>query len=55
MGYINKIEAASVMGCTVRSIDNWMKSKLIPHYKFGRAVYFKESALMESIEKHKVA
>jgi len=55
MGYINKIEAASIMGCTVRSIDNWMKLKLIPHYKFGRAVLFKESDLLEAIEKTKVS
>lgn len=55
MGYINKHEAASVMGCTTRTIDNWMQTKLIPYYKFGRTVWLKESDLMEAIEKHRVA
>ena len=55
MGYINKHEAAKIMGCTLRTIDNWMKNKLIPYYKFGRAVFLKESDLMEAIEKHRVA
>ena len=55
MGFILKPEAAQIMSCTVRSIDNWMKLKLIPHYKFGRRVYFKKSDLIESINKCKVA
>lgn len=55
MGYIKKPDAAKLMGCTIRSIDNWMKAGLVDFYKFGRAVYFKESDLMEAIEARKVA
>lgn len=54
MGYIKKHEAAKIMGCAPRTIDNWMKSGQIPYYKFGRAVLLKESELMEAIEKSKV-
>jgi excisionase family DNA binding protein len=55
MGYIQKAAAAKLMGCTIRSIDNWMKAGLIDFYKFGRAVYFKESDLMQAVESRKVA
>lgn len=55
VGYINKHEAAKIMGCSLRTIDNWMKNKLIPYYKFGRTVFLKESDLMQAIEKHRVA
>lgn len=54
IGYIKKEQAAKVLGATVRSIDNWMKMKMIPYYKFGRSVFFKESDLLETIEKRKV-
>jgi len=53
-GYINKHEACNVMSCTMRTIDNWMRLKLIPYYKFGRRVYLKESDLIGAIEKHRV-
>ncbi len=53
-GFIKKHEAAQILGCTTRSVDNWMKQELIPYYKFGRAVYFKEQDLLDSIEKCKV-
>ena len=55
VGYITKPNAAKLMGCTSRSIDNWMKAGIIDYYKFRRAVYFKESDLLEAVEARKVA
>lgn len=54
-GYIRKPQAAEVLGMTIRSVDNYMKSGLIDFYKFGRAVYFKESDLLAAVESRKVA
>jgi excisionase family DNA binding protein len=54
-GYIRKQQAATVLGMTVRSVDNYMKTGLIDFYKFGRSVYFKESELLEAVEARKVA
>jgi excisionase family DNA binding protein len=49
-GYILKADAAKICGCTKRTVDNLMRRKLIPFYKFGRRVYFKEADLLKAIE-----
>ena len=54
-GYINKPAAAKLLNCTLRSIDNWTRLGIISHYKFGSAVLFKESDLMQDVEASKVA
>jgi len=54
-GYITKQQAADLLGMTARTIDNYMKTGLVDYYKFGRAVLFKESEIMASVEACKVA
>jgi excisionase family DNA binding protein len=41
--YIDKAEVARRLEVQVRTIDNWMRRKMIPYYKIGRAVKFKWS------------
>lgn len=40
-GFMLKEDAAKTCGCTKRTVDNLMRRKLIPFYKFGRRVLFK--------------
>lgn len=48
-GFIGKDEATQVLGCTRRTVDNWMRLKRIPYYKFGRRVYFKRDDLLSAV------
>jgi len=54
LGFINKTEAAHLLGCTIRSVDNFMKTKRIPYYKFARPVYFKAAEILKAVEASKV-
>ena len=42
-GFIGKTEVARRLNKTVRTVDNWMKRRLLVHYKIGRSVCFKWS------------
>ena len=42
-GFIGKVEVAKRLGKTLRTVDNWMQSGLLPYYKIGRSVVFKWS------------
>jgi excisionase family DNA binding protein len=53
-GFLGKEEAAKLMGCQSRTIDNWMKWRMIPFYKFGKRVFFKKDDLFEAVTKHKI-
>lgn len=53
-GFIGKQDAAKVAGCKIRTIDNWMKKRLLPFYKFGRRVYFKREDILKSINDSRV-
>lgn len=41
--YITKPEVARRVEKTVRTVDGWMRSGLLPYYKIGRSVVFKWS------------
>ncbi len=47
--YIDKPEVARRLNKEVRTIDNWMKSGLIPYYKIARSVSFKWSEVEASL------
>ena len=47
--FIDKVEAARRLNCSVRSIDNWMSRGVIPFYKIGRKVGFKWSEVEEAL------
>lgn len=47
-GYVRKPDAAERLGVQLRTVDNWMKRGLLKFHKVGRAVYFKESELLET-------
>lgn len=54
-GFLLKRDAAKVMGCTPRTIDNLMKKKTIPFYKVGRRVFFKEQEILKALEAYRVS
>ena len=53
-GFILKQEAASICGCTKRTVDNMMRQRLIPFYKFGQRVLFKRDEVLTAINQSKV-
>jgi len=42
-GFIGKAEVARRLNKTIRTVDNWMNSGILPYYKIGRSVEFKWS------------
>jgi excisionase family DNA binding protein len=46
--YLNKSQVADMLGVSHRTIDDWMKRRLIPFLKIGKAVRF----VPADIEKH---
>ncbi len=44
-GFIDKPEVALRLQRTVRTVDNWMKRRVLPYYKIGRSVSFKWSEI----------
>ena len=55
VGFIIKSEAALLLGCTVRTVDNLIKRGTITHYKMGRSVFFKRDDILSAIENYRVA
>ena len=47
-GFIRKREVALRVGKTVRTVDAWMRSGVLPYFKIGRSVLFRWS----DVEKH---
>ena len=43
--FINKAEVARRLRKQVRTVDNWMRSGVLPYYKIGRSVVFKWSEI----------
>ena len=41
--FIGKEEVAKRLGKTLRTVDNWMKRRMLPYYKIGRSVSFRWS------------
>lgn len=53
-GFIGKSEAATILGCQKRTVDNLMRKRQIPFYKFGYRVMFKREELIATLNKCKV-
>lgn len=53
-GFIVKKDAAKVCGCCQRTLDNLMRRKMVPYYKFGRRVLFKREELIAVFNHYKV-
>lgn len=48
-------EASKLLGCSVNSMYNYIKDKLIPYYQpTGRRIYFQRSHIMAWVYKHKI-
>ena len=43
--FINKPEVARRLNKTLRTVDDWMKRGILPHYKISRSVSFKWSEI----------
>ena len=39
-GLVTKSELAKILRVSTRTIDNWIKAKVLPHLKIGRLVRF---------------
>jgi excisionase family DNA binding protein len=39
-GLVTKLELAKILRVSTRTIDNWIKRKIVPHLKIGRLVRF---------------
>jgi excisionase family DNA binding protein len=49
--FIVKKDLARQWSCSVRTIDNWMRAKLIPYYKIRGAVRFDSEQVSQALEK----
>jgi excisionase family DNA binding protein len=47
---LTKIEVAARMKVTPRTVDSWMKKKIIPFRKIGRAVRFDWSEVLDYLK-----
>jgi len=50
-----KREAAHYLQIGSRTLDDWMKRKMVPFFKIGKVVRFKVSDLDASLEKFRVS
>lgn len=48
--WVGKKIVAKHLGCTTRTIDNWMKRGLLPHIRLGRNVRFKLRDVDDSLK-----
>jgi excisionase family DNA binding protein len=46
---LNRKEAARFLKISLRTISNYQEDGRIPHYRLGRAIYFKKGELMQSL------
>ena len=47
---LNRKEAASFLKISLRTISKYQEDGTIPHYRLGRAIYFKKSELIQALE-----
>ena len=52
--YLTKKEAAQIANVATSTIDNWRREGKIPIYRFGSAIRFKKSELLEFLESKRV-
>ena len=50
--YISKKEVARRLGQDERTVNNWMRSGLLPYFKIGRTVRFKWSEVESFFDQH---
>lgn len=54
--FLTKDDVAKLFQITTRSVDDWMRRRLLPHYKIGRAVRFRLKDLERHLESaHRIA
>lgn len=50
--YIDKKEVARRLNKQIRTVDNWMKARILPYYKIKRSVQFKWSEIERALQQH---
>lgn len=50
--YLDKAEIARRLGKSKRTVDDWMRRGLLPHYKLGRSVVFRWSDIQRHFDTH---
>ncbi len=51
---LSKAEVAEFLGISERSVDNYVKRKLIPHIKLGNRILFNLADVRAALQKHTV-
>ena len=52
-GYLDKDGAATFLGVTTRTIENWQRRGFFAYYKVGRFTLYKKSDLIAAVESGK--
>jgi hypothetical protein len=47
---LNRKEAARFLKISIRTLSTYQDSGLIPHYRLGRAIYFKKGELISAVD-----
>ena len=50
-GFIDKVEARRRLNCGARTLDTWMKRRIVPFYKISKRVAFKWSEIETAMER----
>lgn len=53
-GFMHAHAVAEFMGVSVRTVRTWCKKRIVPYYKLGHFVYFKQADLIATIELNKI-
>ena len=51
-GFIDKVEARRRLNCGARTLDTWMKRRIVPFYKISKKVAFKWSEVEAVLERN---
>ena len=54
-GMLTKREAASAIGVSLRTLDNWIKDKQLPYVKLSKTVRFLKADIRQYISDRRVA
>lgn len=47
---VTRKQVAELLSISMRTVDRWMVSGVLPHYKIGKVVWFKVSDIHERLE-----
>ncbi len=50
----SKIDVAKRLKVSVRTVENWMRRKVLPYLKIGKVVRFWDEGVLEALLKHTV-